>query len=131
MLVCRSSFFLRLTFAYMQIKGTLIAIGGNEAKSLRHKPVHAQDTVHNFMTSGILYRIISEIKNPNAFIEVIYHGIEHSGGGGKAGISGRFGSWDFLMFGSCIQPPASMSTTPNVWRGLLRPARCCFRWRPV
>lgn len=55
----------------MQIKGTLIAIGGNEAKSLRHKPVHAQDTVQSFMTSGILRRIVSEIKNPNAFIEVI------------------------------------------------------------
>lgn len=68
---CTSSFCLRLTFAYMHIKGTLIAIGGNEAKSLRHRPVHAQDTVHDFMTSGILYRIIAEIKNPNAFIEVI------------------------------------------------------------
>ena len=55
----------------MPIRGTLIAIGGNEDKGARTSPLHVHDTVHNFLTSGILYRIIAEIANPDACLEVV------------------------------------------------------------
>ncbi len=55
----------------MQIRGTLIAIGGNEDKGARTKPLHVHDTVHDFTNSGILYRIIAEMNNPDACLEVV------------------------------------------------------------
>ncbi|MGV3556711.1 cyanophycinase [Larkinella arboricola] len=55
----------------MQIKGTLIAIGGNEDKGANAKPLHVRDTVHHFLNSGILYRIMAEINNPDTCLEVV------------------------------------------------------------
>lgn len=55
----------------MQIRGTLIAIGGNEDKGARTKSLHVHDTVHDFTNSGILYRIIAEMNNPDACLEVV------------------------------------------------------------
>jgi cyanophycinase len=55
----------------MQIRGTLIAIGGNEDKGANNKPLHVHDTVHAFINSGILYRIIAEINNTDACMEVV------------------------------------------------------------
>ncbi|MFD1139966.1 cyanophycinase [Larkinella insperata] len=55
----------------MQIKGTLIAIGGNEDKGGNAKPLHVRDTIHHFLNSGILYRIIAEINNPDSCLEVV------------------------------------------------------------
>ncbi|WP_234733840.1 cyanophycinase [Tellurirhabdus bombi] len=55
----------------MNIKGTLIAIGGNEDKGTGRKPLHVQDTAHDFVTSGILFRVVSEIKDPKAPIEIV------------------------------------------------------------
>ncbi|RIV20737.1 cyanophycinase [Fibrisoma montanum] len=55
----------------MTIHGTLIAIGGNEDKGIKKKTLHVQDTPHDFVTSGILYRVLTETNNPDAPIEVI------------------------------------------------------------
>ncbi|UFH52775.1 cyanophycinase [Spirosoma sp. KNUC1025] len=55
----------------MHIRGTLIAIGGNEDKGSRNKPLHFHDTIHSFINSGILYRIVAEINNTKAFLEVV------------------------------------------------------------
>ncbi|MDB5243325.1 MAG: cyanophycinase [Spirosoma sp.] len=55
----------------MIIRGTLIAIGGNEDKGARTRPLHVHDTVHNFANSGILFRIIAEINNTHACLEVV------------------------------------------------------------
>jgi len=55
----------------MQIRGTLIAIGGNEDKGNRAIPLHVHDTVHAFANSGILYRIVAEINNADACLEVV------------------------------------------------------------
>lgn len=55
----------------MIVKGTLIAIGGNEDKGIRKKTLHVQDTNHTFVKSGILYRVVKEINNPDAPIEVV------------------------------------------------------------
>lgn len=55
----------------MIIRGTLIAVGGNEDKGTRARPLHVHDTVHPFMNSGILYRILAEINNRNACLEVV------------------------------------------------------------
>lgn len=55
----------------MMIRGTLIAIGGNEDKGSRTKPLHVHDTIHGFLNSGILYRIVTEINNPDACLEVV------------------------------------------------------------
>ncbi|ADB40141.1 cyanophycinase [Spirosoma linguale] len=55
----------------MHIRGTLIAIGGNEDKGNRARPLHVHDTVHAFANSGILYRIMVEINNPDACLEVV------------------------------------------------------------
>lgn len=55
----------------MIIRGTLIAIGGNEDKGGRTKQLHVHDTVHNFANSGILYRIIAELSNADACLEVV------------------------------------------------------------
>jgi cyanophycinase len=55
----------------MQIKGVLIAIGGNEDKGAKiQKILHVHDTVLGF-SEGILYRILSEIKDENSPIEII------------------------------------------------------------
>jgi len=55
----------------MLIRGTLIAIGGNEDKGVRARPLHVQDTVHPFVNSGILFRITAELNNPDACLEVV------------------------------------------------------------
>ncbi len=55
----------------MVIRGTLIAIGGNEDKGARAKPLHVHDTVHTFANSGILYRLVAEINNPDTCLEVV------------------------------------------------------------
>jgi cyanophycinase len=60
-----------LIWPTMLIRGTLIAIGGNEDKGFHSRPLHVHDTVHNFANSGILYRIISEINHPEAGLEVV------------------------------------------------------------
>lgn len=55
----------------MLIRGTLIAIGGNEDKGARARPLHVHDTVHPFVNSGILYRLTAELNNPDACLEVV------------------------------------------------------------
>jgi cyanophycinase len=55
----------------MTIKGTLIAIGGNEDKGTGRKPLHVRDTPHDFVTSGILYRVATEVKDPTAPLEIV------------------------------------------------------------
>ncbi|GAB3903081.1 cyanophycinase [Larkinella knui] len=49
----------------------MIAIGGNEDKGTQNQPLHVHDTVHSFMNSGILYRIIYELNNPDAVLEIV------------------------------------------------------------
>lgn len=55
----------------MNIKGIIIAIGGNEDKGTNKKPLHERDAILSYATDGILFRILSELKNPEATIEVI------------------------------------------------------------
>jgi cyanophycinase len=56
----------------MGINGMIIAIGGNEDKGLRNtKRLHVQETDLDFATSGILCRILSEIDNDQAPVEII------------------------------------------------------------
>ncbi|MFD2571917.1 cyanophycinase [Spirosoma soli] len=55
----------------MVIRGTLIAIGGNEDKGARKKTLHVHDTIHTFVNSGILYRLVAEINNADACLEVV------------------------------------------------------------
>mgnify|MGYP002777352072 CR=1 FL=1 len=55
----------------MEIKGVLIAIGGNEDKGIKRKQLHVPEGEHSFFTSGILYRVVSEMKDPALPIEVI------------------------------------------------------------
>ncbi len=55
----------------MNIKGVIIAIGGNEDKGTGESSLHIKETSHKFATSGILYNILSEIKIPDSYIEVI------------------------------------------------------------
>lgn len=54
----------------MDIKGVIIAIGGNENKGLGDKPRHIHDKEESF-DSGVLSRIISEMNDPESAIEVI------------------------------------------------------------
>lgn len=54
----------------MDIKGVIIAIGGNENKGLGEKPRHIHDKEESF-DSGILSRIISEMNDPESDIEVV------------------------------------------------------------
>ncbi|QJW89602.1 cyanophycinase [Spirosoma taeanense] len=55
----------------MIIRGTLIAIGGNEDKGARTRQLHVHDTVHAFMDSGILYRLTAEINDSDACLELV------------------------------------------------------------
>ena len=55
----------------MPIQGTLIAVGGNEDKGANIRPLHVHDTIHAFVNAGILYRIIAEINNADACLEVV------------------------------------------------------------
>src|SRR5512145_256247 len=56
----------------MGINGMIIAIGGNEDKGLRNtKRLHVQETDLDFATSGILCRILSELDNDHAPVEII------------------------------------------------------------
>jgi cyanophycinase len=55
----------------MLIRGTLIAIGGNEDKGAKTQLLHVPDTVHSFNGSGILYRIVTEMNNADACLEVV------------------------------------------------------------
>jgi cyanophycinase len=55
----------------MNVKGTLIAIGGNEDKGTGRRALHEKDTPQKFVTSGILFRVAAEMKHPEAPIEVI------------------------------------------------------------
>jgi cyanophycinase len=57
--------------SHMNIKGVLVAIGGNEDKGIKSKKtLHVQDTVLEF-TSGILHRVLTEIKSTESAVEVI------------------------------------------------------------
>lgn len=55
----------------MLVKGTLVAIGGNEDKGTGRRPLHEKDTPQKFVSSGILFRVASEMKHPDAPIEII------------------------------------------------------------
>lgn len=55
----------------MEIKGVLVAIGGNEDKGTGEAALHVKEFTHRFNTSGILYRILAEIKKPGSTIEVV------------------------------------------------------------
>ena len=55
----------------MQLRGTLIAIGGNEDKGARTRPLHVHDTVHAFIDAGILCRIVAAINNADTCLEVV------------------------------------------------------------
>jgi cyanophycinase len=55
----------------MDIKGILVAVGGNEDKGTGEAALHVKEFSHKFNTSGILYRILSEIKIPDSTIEVV------------------------------------------------------------
>jgi cyanophycinase len=48
-----------------------MAIGGNEDKGTRSKPLHTHDTIHNFVSSGILYRLLTEIDDAKSCLEVV------------------------------------------------------------
>ena len=55
----------------MQVKGTLIAIGGNEDKGTRKKKLHTVYTPSPFLTHGILWRILSLTQEQCPQIEVV------------------------------------------------------------
>lgn len=55
----------------VNIKGILIAIGGNEDKGTGEVALHIKETTHKFSTSGILYKVLTEIRIPDSRIEVI------------------------------------------------------------
>lgn len=55
----------------MLVKGTLIAIGGNEDKGTGRPPLHVPDAPQHFLESGILFRIASETRHPDAPIEIV------------------------------------------------------------
>lgn len=55
----------------MNIKGVLIAIGGNEDKGTGEAALHVKEFSHKFTTSGILYKILTEIRILDSPIEVI------------------------------------------------------------
>lgn len=48
-----------------------MAIGGNEDKGNGDTPLHVREITHKFTTSGILYKILNEMKMPEAGIEVV------------------------------------------------------------
>lgn len=55
----------------MDIRGVLVAIGGNEDKGTGDTPLHVKEIAQKFTTSGILYKILNEMKMPEAGIEVV------------------------------------------------------------
>lgn len=55
----------------MNIKGVLVAIGGNEDKGTGEAALHYKEIPHKFSTSGILYKVLTEIRLPDTPIEVI------------------------------------------------------------
>lgn len=55
----------------MNIRGVLIAIGGNEDKGTGEAALHVKEFSHKFSTSGILFRVLKEIRIPDSAIEVI------------------------------------------------------------
>lgn len=62
----------KLLCILMTIPGIIIAIGGNEDKGVkRSKTLHVADTQLNFTTSGILCRILAELKSDESPVEII------------------------------------------------------------
>jgi len=55
----------------MAIPGIIIAIGGNEDKGITHRRLHVSDTQLEFTTSGILCRILAELKSEESPVEII------------------------------------------------------------
>jgi cyanophycinase len=55
----------------MNIKGVLVAIGGNEDKGTGEAALHIKEFSPKFSTSGILYKILTEIKIPDSTVEVV------------------------------------------------------------
>lgn len=55
----------------MNIKGVLVAIGGNEDKGTGEAALHIKEFSPKFDTSGILYKILTEIKLPDSTVEVV------------------------------------------------------------
>ncbi len=55
----------------MNIKGVLVAIGGNEDKGTGEAALHIKEFSPKFNTSGILYKILTEIKLPDSTVEVV------------------------------------------------------------
>ena len=55
----------------MGVTGLIIAIGGNEDKGIRRRKLHVSETELNFTTSGILCRILAELKSDESPVEVI------------------------------------------------------------
>jgi cyanophycinase len=55
----------------MNIKGVLVAIGGNEDKGTGEMALHIKEFSPKFSTSGILYKVLKEIKIPESTVEVV------------------------------------------------------------
>lgn len=55
----------------VNIKGKLVAIGGNEDKGNSEGSLHMKEIFQAFSTSGILYKVVSEIKIPESTVEII------------------------------------------------------------
>lgn len=55
----------------VNVKGILVAIGGNEDKGTGEAALHVKEFPHKFSTSGILYKILTEIRIPDGPVEVI------------------------------------------------------------
>lgn len=55
----------------MNIKGILIAIGGNEDKGTGEAALHVKEFSHKFTTSGILFKVLNEIRIADSAIEVV------------------------------------------------------------
>lgn len=55
----------------MNIRGILVAIGGNEDKGTGEAALHVKEFSHKFSTSGILFRVLNEIRIPDSAMEVV------------------------------------------------------------
>lgn len=55
----------------MNIKGVLVAIGGNEDKGTGEAALHIKEFSPKFATSGILYKVLTEVKIPDSTVEVV------------------------------------------------------------
>lgn len=55
----------------MNIRGVIVAIGGNEDKGTKRRNLHVPDTVLNFATSGILCRTLAELRSDDSPVEII------------------------------------------------------------